>query len=144
MDATPGHLSNPSLSIHEAAQHLGVSDKTLRRWIKAGKLPAFQATGPYGPTWRIPLSALQTAQQVIDVVPVNRPVDAQTLGLIVAQAVAQETQPLRATIQSLQDQVAQLTRTLEALNDQRQQDASSPTATEHPPSPRFRWWPWHR
>ncbi|MCY0880302.1 MAG: helix-turn-helix domain-containing protein [Firmicutes bacterium] len=156
MDDTPGQASNPTLSIHEAAQHLGVSDKTLRRWIKAGKLPAFQEEGPYGPMWRIPATALQTAQQVIDVVPVNRPVEPQTLGLIIAQAVAQETQPLLDAIQHLQAQVAALTQTLNALEQQRRQDAEARDAAvvrlirdalTPPSSPqpkRFRWWPWQK
>jgi hypothetical protein len=104
--------------------------------------------------WRIPATALQTAQQVIDVVPVNRALDPQTLGLVIAQAVAQETQPLIETIQSLQAQVAHLTRTLEALEDQRRQDAAArdeevvrlvrEALTQASQPKRFRWWPWQK
>lgn len=46
------------LSIAQAAECLGVSTKTVRRWIKAGKLPAELIPGLYGPEYRIPASAV--------------------------------------------------------------------------------------
>lgn len=46
------------LTIEEAAHRLGVSQRTVRRLIKAGKLPAELTPGLYGPEYRIPASAV--------------------------------------------------------------------------------------
>ncbi len=156
MDGIPGHLSPKTLSLHEAAQQLGVSDKTLRRWIKAEKIPAQQEKGPYGVAWRIPHTAIQTAQQVIDVVPVDRSIDPRTLGLIIAQAVVQETRPLAETIESLQEKIERLTLTLDQMAQRQSQDPAARDAhvvhlirealeqhRETAAKPRH-WWPWSR
>lgn len=104
-----------TVSVADAAQRLGVSEKTVRRWIKAGKLPAAQEAGPYGMAWRIPETAIQTAQQVVEVLTVERPVDPRVLGQVVAQAVAQETRALDETVAALTRQVAALEQTIERL-----------------------------
>lgn len=41
-------------SVYEAAVIMGVSEKTIRRHIKSGKLKAFIDPGKYGDTYRIP------------------------------------------------------------------------------------------
>lgn len=41
------------LTIREAAQACGLSEKTIRRRIKSGTLPAFQITTQYGVEWRV-------------------------------------------------------------------------------------------
>lgn len=156
MDGTPGQLSQVTLSLHAAAQQLGVSDKTLRRWIRAGKIPAQQEKGPYGVAWRIPHTAIQTAQQVIDVVPVDRAIDPRTLGMVIAQAVAQETRPLVATIEILQEKIEHLTHTLDQMVQPQPQDPATRDAhvvhlirealeqhQETAAKPRH-WWPWSR
>ncbi len=152
-----GHLSTPkTVSIQEAAQRLRVSDKTVRRWIKTGKLPATQESGPYGFAWRIPEVAIHTAQQVIAVVPIDRALDPRTLGMVIAQAVSQETQGLVETVNALKTQVEQLSRTLEQLEERRTQaevsrdervvqmiraavDRNGPETQGH-----HWWWPWNR
>lgn len=52
------HLSIPmqkkSISIPQAAKKLGVSTRTIRRYIKAGKIKAELATGRFGAEYRIP------------------------------------------------------------------------------------------
>ncbi len=48
LDGLSGHVDGATsqvdglLSVQEAAVHLGVSEKTIRRRIKSGALPAFQ------------------------------------------------------------------------------------------------------
>jgi MerR family transcriptional regulator, copper efflux regulator len=46
-------MSNQGLSIAEAARKLGVSTKTIRRFIKAGKIQARMIPGPFGEEYRI-------------------------------------------------------------------------------------------
>src|SRR5215217_2216839 len=92
--AAPGD----TVSVAEAAQRLGVHEKTLRRWIRTGRIPADLVDGPYGPQYHVPVSALSSAQQVLDVVKVERPTDPRTLALAVAQAVHHEHETLRAQL----------------------------------------------
>lgn len=118
------HRTRRNLLAGRSGATVQVSDKTLRRWIKAGRIPATQVAGPYGPAWRIPAQVVQTAQQVIDVVPVDRALDSRTLGMVIAQAVSQavsqETQTLTAEITQLRQQVETLTT---ALNHQEQEQS---------------------
>ena len=51
-----------SLSIAEAAAHLGVAPATIRRRIKTGELGAFKRTTAYGFEWRILLEQTSEAQ----------------------------------------------------------------------------------
>lgn len=46
------------LSLKEASEMLGRTPRTLRRWIKEGKLPAKKIPGRFGGEWRIPASAV--------------------------------------------------------------------------------------
>ncbi len=101
------------LSVKQAAQALNVSEKTVRRWIRDGRLQATQQPGPYGMTWHIPASAIKTVNQVIEVLPMDRSVDPRTLGLIIAQAVTESNRALTQQIAELQAQVTQLTHQLE-------------------------------
>lgn len=47
-----------TLSIREAAERVGCSDKTIRKRIKAGELSAMKKDGPYGEEYRIPAAEL--------------------------------------------------------------------------------------
>lgn len=47
-------MQKKSISIPQAAKKLGVSTRTIRRYIKAGKIKAELATGRFGAEYRIP------------------------------------------------------------------------------------------
>jgi len=92
------------LSTAEAATRLGVSEKTIRRWIKAGKLRAYQLAVPQGYEWRIVLDDRPTV--VVDTVSVradtalvqrDRRVDSDRLRVVVA-----ELQRTRARVAQLE------------------------------------------
>ena len=127
MDDTDRQMLDQTVSIHEAARRFGVSDKTIRRWIKTGKLPASQESGPYGVAWRIPETAIHTAQQIVEVIPVDRALDPRTLGMVIAQAVSQETQGLIEAVNALKAQVEQLSQTIELLEERRTQTVAHST-----------------
>ena len=78
-------MSGQGLTISEAARSLGVSSRTVRRFIKAGKIHAELSPGPFGQEYRIlelppdlrkpkPLdntpgqALIQTPVQVMDIV----------------------------------------------------------------------------
>lgn len=119
-------------SIAEAAERLGLSKKTVRRRIQKGDLPAKLEEGPYGPEYRIPAEAITTAQEVIDVVKVERPTDPMTLAMVIVQALEERDRCLQEEITELRREVTELTQALERYRK----------AVE---APKKRWrWPWER
>ncbi len=57
-------------TIREAAQACGVSEKTIRRRIKSGTLPAFQVSTQYGVEWRVTtLNTVREGTPTLDVQP---------------------------------------------------------------------------
>jgi len=119
-------------SIAEAAERLGLSKKTVMRRIQKGDLPAKLEEGPYGPEYRIPAEAITTAQEVIDVVKVERPTDPMTLAMVIVQALEERDRRLQEEIAGLRQEVTELTQALESYRK----------AIE---APKKRWhWPWER
>jgi hypothetical protein len=51
----------PTLTLSEAAQALGVAPKTVRHRIKRGEIAADLVEGPHGPEYRVPASAIHGA-----------------------------------------------------------------------------------
>ncbi len=49
-----------SISVSEAASQLGLSEKTIRRRIKAGSLPAFQVSTSQGFEWRVQVDGMSS------------------------------------------------------------------------------------
>lgn len=54
-----------SLTIKDATNYLGISESTIRRWIKDGKLSAYQRPIPQGYEWRIQIPG-ESGQQTTD------------------------------------------------------------------------------
>src|SRR4051812_40293548 len=52
---TPAVHLDSGLSLPESAERLGVSERTLRRRIKEGTLPAYKLETPHGHVWRFEL-----------------------------------------------------------------------------------------
>lgn len=108
-------------SIAEAAELLGVSKRTIRRRIHRGELPAKLEEGPYGPEYRIPSEAINTAQQIIDVVKVERSTDPMTLALVISQVLDARDRGLQEEIVQLRHQVEALTRALESYQQREEE-----------------------
>lgn len=67
-------------TIREAATALKCTPTTVRNYIKQGKFPnARKKPGVYGDEWLIPSRDLQAAVQTIDVVPVPKAMNLETL-----------------------------------------------------------------
>jgi excisionase family DNA binding protein len=56
------------MTASQAAGYLGVSERTVRRYITTGKLAAHRIIGPYGAEYRIHPSALETMRQRREVI----------------------------------------------------------------------------
>src|SRR5438067_5462948 len=91
------------LTIKEAADQLGVSEKTVRRWIKSGKLHAELVDTEFHRQYCVSTQDVQTANQVLDVVKVERPTDPRTLALAVAKAVQEAQAPVQEELARLRD-----------------------------------------
>ena len=48
-----GQLNDPGWSLTDAAEAFSVTDRTVRRWIKQHRIPAWKVVGPRGPEWRV-------------------------------------------------------------------------------------------
>ncbi len=57
VDTEAGHLDT-GLSLPEAAERLGVSERTLRRRIKEGSIAAYKLETPQGHVWRVQLDGM--------------------------------------------------------------------------------------
>jgi excisionase family DNA binding protein len=137
------------LSLAQAAAQLGHSEKTLRRWIKSGRLPATLEVGPYGPQYWVSTQAVQAAQRALEVVAVERAPDTASLALAVAQAIEQRDAALRADLAhreaTLRAELAAIQSKLDTLLAR--VDSASTPGPEFPARSGWwaRLWPWaHR
>jgi len=74
------------LTIKEAAERLGISERTVRRRIKEGSLSAELRLGQYGQQYFIKADVIETAQAITDVVEVKKVHDGQALSLAIVKA----------------------------------------------------------
>lgn len=106
------------LTVKESAAALGVSEKTIRRRIQSGEIPAELIPGPYGDQYAIPEEAINTAQHVLEVVQVERPTDPRTLALAIGQAVedvvSRRTAALESEIKALREQLSEVVAALDS------------------------------
>ncbi|PZS07589.1 MAG: hypothetical protein DLM70_03365, partial [Chloroflexi bacterium] len=70
-------------TLEQAAEHLGVSTRTLRRWIHAGKLQAELRPGPYGQQYVVPRDQLGAVRLIHDVERAERRQEAETIPQVV-------------------------------------------------------------
>lgn len=110
--------SEPSLSLRQAAERLGKSTKQVWRDIRDGKISGVKDERGH---WRIPASAIQTAQQLIETVPVERPLDRQTLAMVIDRAMDQRTQEITQQVAALSEEIRALKQALEQSEAKRDQ-----------------------
>ena len=51
-------MSTSTVSLREAAERLGVSARTMRRYVLGGQVSASQSVGPHGPEYRVDVDTL--------------------------------------------------------------------------------------
>lgn len=126
-------MQGETLTVAEAAEKLGVNDKTIRRWVKAGRLAAELADGPYGKQYRIPADALQTAQQALAVVTVDRGADPRVLALAVVQALEPRDAAFKADLEAMRREIDGLRHLLDERLPKLVQGVQSPGHTPQSP-----------
>lgn len=109
-------MSGQGLTVAEAAQALGLSQRTIRRHIKSGKIKAELVEGSYGPEYRITALEAPTApKRAVD----NAPPDALVKALDMIKALQQEKAELYAQVAFLQAQYRQLEEQVKLLQEAR-------------------------
>jgi excisionase family DNA binding protein len=101
-------------SLDKAAKHLGVSTRTLRRWIHAGKLQAELRPGPYGQQYLVPLKQLGAVQLVRDVERVERGREAAAIPQMVEDHLRERDDDVRAEMALLREEVRRAVERIEA------------------------------
>ena len=61
----PSAFQEDGLTIKQAAEHLSISEKTVRNWIKEGKLTARKVQTPHNRQWRIFLDDAAPSSTVV-------------------------------------------------------------------------------
>ena len=124
------------VTVKEAAQLLEVSQRTVRRRIKSGKLEAEKIDGPYGKQYMLPADQFaDIAKDIRDVVSVEQPVSIQRLQEAVQEAikevVQEEVKPLQERIDHLEAQLeARDKKLMETIREKQEQEEDSPSPWE--------------
>jgi excisionase family DNA binding protein len=93
------------LTLEQAAKHLGVSSRTLRRWIHAGKLHAELRPGPYGQQYVVPLEQLGAVHLVRAVDRAERRRDVESIPQTVENYLHTRDEPLVAGMEALRSEL---------------------------------------
>ncbi len=91
------------LTLDSAARQLGVSVRTLRRWIKSGKLNARLEPGPYGRQYLVPRSGIDSVHLVRDVERAERQEQIETIPELVENYLARREDSLATALTGLQE-----------------------------------------
>jgi excisionase family DNA binding protein len=107
-------MSDDWFTLDTAARHLGVSTRTLRRWIHAGKLHAELRPGPYGQQYVVPLKQLGAVQLVRDVERVERGREAAAIPQLVDDHLRRRDDEVLAGVDALREEVRRAMERIEA------------------------------
>lgn len=109
------------LTIKEVAEQLEVSEKTIRRRIKEGTLPAELMEGRYGQQYFIPADAVNTAQAITDVVQVKREHDARALSIAIVKALEERDKAMQEELAAMREELTAAREAIEQLKNELQQ-----------------------
>ena len=96
------NIAPECLTVSKAAAKLGVSEKTIRRRIRAGILPAELVEGPYGKQYQVPAEALATVHEVVAILKK----EPRTFVLSVVQAFKERDDALIEKLANLEQQTS--------------------------------------
>jgi excisionase family DNA binding protein len=101
-------MSREWLTLSQAAEQLGISTRTLRRWIHDGKLRADLRLGPYGQQYLVPISELSSLQVARDVDRMRREGDLEGLARLLGSYLSQREADLQTRLAALEAQVMEM------------------------------------
>lgn len=104
------------LTLREAAQRMGVSEKTIRNRIKRRELAAELREGSNGPQYYIPAEAISEQPKTVhDVVMVKRPISVTELAQAIHTQFSGDLEDAKEEIRNLTRAVEELQKTIEQI-----------------------------
>lgn len=137
-----------TLSVTEAAEHFGVSPKTIRRWIKGGRVKGVPMKTPQGYEWRVhpdqvPVQVDNQVDTDGDQVDVQLDDQVVMAALALAEEVRSDKDRMWSDYQKLQQQNVELAGRcgyLQARLEATERQVLALTAPSEPEHPQAPWW----
>lgn len=89
------------LTIKQAAQALGVSEKTVRRMIKDGRLKAYLEPSVYGQQYYIPAEQISSAMQIVEAIKVKKEYSIEEVALALSKYFSEKDKKFTEIIEKL-------------------------------------------
>lgn len=106
------------LTIKEAAKALGVSEKTIRRMIKDGRLKAYMEKSPYGQQYYIPAEQISNAMQIVEAVKVKKEYSVEELAVAISSYLSEREKKFIEAIETLSQKVEQMQKENQQLKEE--------------------------
>lgn len=106
------------LTIKEAAQVLGVSEKTIRRMIKNGRLKASLEKSVYGQQYYIPKSEIDNAIQIVEAVRVKKEYSVEELAVAISSYLSERDRKFIEAIETLNQKIEQMQKENQQLKEE--------------------------
>lgn len=127
-------VPNGYVSVKQAAEALSVTDKTVRRRIERGEIPAEEYDSPFGRSWIIPVDKLGEATRTVDVVEVEQRVTAddfkRELSDMIDRTVEEKVEKIAEENRRLHEENArktdELLRVMQELQEEKKQKDERP------------------
>ena len=105
-----GTVAQEWITPTEAADQLGVSDRTARRWIREGKLRAMLGPSMAGEEYRVDAEHVADAQGIRDIVLSERRLDPAVVAHTLEYYLSQPPSRLSATLRELRAEIRHMAR----------------------------------
>lgn len=106
------------LTIKQAAEVLGVSEKNIRRMIKDGRLRATLEPSAYGQQYYIPREEIDKALQIVEVVKVKKEYSVQELAIAISSYLSERDKKFIEAIETLSQKVEQMEKESQQLKEE--------------------------
>lgn len=105
------------LTVRQAANRFNVTEKTIRKWIRNGRLAAELRDGANGPQYFVSGQVVEAVHQIVDVVQATVPPISRDATLELTRVVSEQIAPLMSQIALLQQSIDTLNSKVDGLQE---------------------------